>query len=70
MRTRSLLVIADDDEIVPPARAEALLEALRAAGVPVQVVRLAGASHNAIDLDPRYLESVARFLRTGELSAR
>lgn len=70
VRTRALLVIADDDEIVPPARAEALLEALRAAGVPVQVVRLAGASHNAIDLDPRYLESVARFLRKAALSAR
>lgn len=56
----TLIVIAGDDEVVPAARGAAL-----AAAFPpgqVQVERIAGATHNTIDLFPQYLEGVARFV--------
>lgn len=57
--SRTLVVIAAADEIVPRAASEALVRAFR---VHPRVVVLEGAGHNGIDLDPGYLEEVATFL--------
>jgi uncharacterized protein len=64
LRAPTLVVIADDDEVVPAARGEAL-----AAGFPagqVEVLRLPGAQHNSIDLFPAYLDRVAAFLAASQ----
>jgi pimeloyl-ACP methyl ester carboxylesterase len=55
-----LMVIAEDDEIVPRARSEALSKAFPLEQVRVQVVR--GAMHNSLDLSPEYLRGVRTFL--------
>jgi uncharacterized protein len=55
----TLVVIAEADEIVPRANSEALVQAFKSRP---RVVVLAGAGHNDIDLDPRYLDEVAGFL--------
>ena len=57
-----LVVIAGEDEIIPKARAEALVAAF-AAG-QVQAVVVPGVGHNTLDLSPAYLGSVGRFLQS------
>ena len=56
----ALVVIAEEDEVIPRARSEALVDAFPARP---RVVVLEGARHNEIDLDPRYLDEVVSFLR-------
>lgn len=63
VRAPTLLVIAGDDEIVPARRGAALAHAFPAQ--QIQLLRIAGATHNTIDLFPQYLETVAAFLRPG-----
>lgn len=60
IRTPVLIVIAADDEIIPPRRSEALAAAF--APSQVRVVRLPGATHNSLDFSPQYLESLAGFM--------
>jgi pimeloyl-ACP methyl ester carboxylesterase len=60
IRTPVLIVIAADDEIIPPRRSEALAAAF--APSQVRVVRLPGATHNSLDLFPRYLATLAGFM--------
>jgi pimeloyl-ACP methyl ester carboxylesterase len=55
----ALVVIAEADEIIPRERSDALVAAFRD---PPRVVVLAGARHNDIDIDPRYLDELATFL--------
>jgi pimeloyl-ACP methyl ester carboxylesterase len=54
-----LIVIAEADEVVPRASTDALLSRFQSRP---RVVVLEGARHNDIDLDPRYLDEIARFL--------
>ncbi|MCC7461973.1 MAG: alpha/beta fold hydrolase [Gammaproteobacteria bacterium] len=60
VRAPTLIVIAVDDEVVPARRGEALAAAFP--GGQASVLRIAGATHNSIDLFPQYLETVGRFL--------
>jgi pimeloyl-ACP methyl ester carboxylesterase len=60
IRVPVLIVIAADDEIIPARRSEALAAAF--APSQARVVRLAGATHNSLDLFPQYLESLAEFM--------
>jgi pimeloyl-ACP methyl ester carboxylesterase len=55
-----LIVIADDDEIIPRARAESLAAAFRSGQVRQVVVP--GVGHNTLDLSPQYLGAVRDFL--------
>lgn len=55
-----LMILAGEDEIIPPARSEALAEAFAPGQVQVRV--LEGRTHNSIDLMPEYLRSVRAFL--------
>jgi pimeloyl-ACP methyl ester carboxylesterase len=54
-----LVMVAAADELVPRARTEALVSAFRE---KPRVVVLEGATHNTIDLNPRYLGELATFL--------
>jgi pimeloyl-ACP methyl ester carboxylesterase len=60
------VVIAADDEIIPRARAEALVKAFPASQVSVEVVP--GVGHNTLDASPLYLPSVAAFLSGAPLA--
>lgn len=60
IRVPVLIVIAADDEIIPPRRSETLAAAF--APSQTQVVRLPGATHNSLDFFPQYLESLAGFM--------
>jgi len=64
----ALIVIADDDEIVPARRSTALAHAFPPQ--QVEVLRIAGAAHNSIDLFPQYLQTVAAFLGSGDPQQR
>ena len=55
----SLVVVAESDEVIPRSRTDALIAAFRS---PPRVVLLEGATHNSVDLDPRYLDELAMFL--------
>jgi uncharacterized protein len=55
-----LVVIAENDEIIPRVRSRALVEALPAGRVRVEEVR--GVGHNTLDAAPRYLGSIQAFL--------
>jgi pimeloyl-ACP methyl ester carboxylesterase len=55
-----LIVVANEDEIVPRAQSEALIKAFPASQVRVEVVP--GVGHNTLDESPAYLRSVRRFL--------
>lgn len=55
-----LAVIAGDDEIIPRARSEALVNSFPQSQIRVMV--LDGATHNSIDLYPGYLRAVGEFL--------
>lgn len=60
IRAPVLIVIAGDDEIIPPRRSQALAAAI--APAQVRIARLPGATHNSLDLFPQYLESLAKFM--------
>ena len=60
VRTATFIVIAQDDEVVPAARGEALAAAFPAG--QARVLRINGATHNSIGLFPQYLQSVTAFL--------
>ena len=55
-----LAVIASDDEIIPRANSEALVNSFPRS--QVRVTLLEGATHNSIDLYPAYLRDVGDFL--------
>lgn len=55
-----LAVIAGDDEIIPRARSEALVNSFPQS--QIRVTLLDGAMHNSIDLAPDYLRAVGEFL--------
>lgn len=55
-----LVVIAENDEIIPRVRSQALVDALPARQVRVEAVR--GVGHNTLDASPRYLGSIHAFL--------
>jgi fermentation-respiration switch protein FrsA (DUF1100 family) len=60
VRAPTLMVIADDDEVVPARRGLALAAAFPSG--QLRTLRMAGATHNTIDLFPAYLQTVAAFL--------
>jgi pimeloyl-ACP methyl ester carboxylesterase len=57
---RTLVVIAAEDEIIPRARSDALVDALATARTEVLVLEQAG--HNDLDAAPGYLAGLQRFL--------
>ena len=57
---KTLIVIAGQDEIIPRARTDALVAALRPG--QARVVVLEGARHNDLDRDPLYLDVLRGFL--------
>lgn len=62
LRTPLLCIIAEHDEVIPPAHAERLYAAW---GGSKRRVLLAGASHNAADAAPRFWPSIREFLKMG-----
>jgi len=60
IRASVLVVIAEDDEIIPRACTEALAKTFPPEQVRVEVVR--ATTHNTLDLSPAYLRSVRAFL--------
>jgi pimeloyl-ACP methyl ester carboxylesterase len=60
IRAPVLVVIAAEDEIIPPRRSAALAAAF--APAQIRVERLPGATHNSLDLFPQYVESLAKFM--------
>lgn len=55
----ALFVVAERDEIIPPAHAQQLADNW---GGPTQWILISGASHNSIGADTRYWESIREFL--------
>ena len=55
-----LTVIAEEDEIIPRARSQALVDAFRPGQVRLTVID--DAQHNTLDAAPEYLASVREFL--------
>lgn len=55
-----LMVVAEEDEIIPRARSEALAQSFRPGQVRSVVIR--HATHNSLDLAPEYLDTVGTFL--------
>lgn len=60
----TLFVVAEQDEIIPYARSQALIESFR--GKPVQVLEIAGAGHNNLDAYPQYLQALREFMTTAD----
>ncbi|MFZ2509094.1 MAG: alpha/beta fold hydrolase [Steroidobacteraceae bacterium] len=60
IRCPVLAIIAGNDEIIPRARSEALVNSFPRS--QIRVTRLDGAMHNAIDMYPGYHRAVANFL--------
>ena len=60
VRAPTLVVIAGADEIIPRARATALVAAFPASQIRSEV--LPGATHNGLDRMPQYLEQIEEFL--------
>ncbi len=58
---RTLLLVADDDRVVPPRHAEALFAAFPASRA--ELVRVTGAGHNDIQLWPQYYRRIAEFVQ-------
>ncbi len=54
----TLIIVAEEDEVIPRARTEALAAAFHA---PRKIL-LKGATHNSVDLDRRYFDELAIFL--------
>lgn len=61
VRAPVLAVIAGDDEIIPRASSEALVDAFDPAQAPVVVIE--GASHNTLSLAPGYLGAISAFMQ-------
>ncbi len=61
IRAPVLIVIAAEDEIISRPRSEALAAAFAPGQVRIEVVP--GAGHNTLDLSPRYLGAIQRFLQ-------
>lgn len=61
VRAPVLVIIASEDEIISRARSEALVAGFTPGQARVEVVQ--GATHNTLDLSPRYLGAMQRFLR-------
>jgi pimeloyl-ACP methyl ester carboxylesterase len=59
VQSPALVVVAEEDEVVPRARTDALVGAF---SVRPRVLVLKGAGHNDLDLDPGYLREVVDFL--------
>lgn len=59
LRQPLLALIAERDEVIPPARAEALVQAW---GGPTRRVLLSGAGHNSSDAHPLFWDEVRRFI--------
>ncbi len=59
IQTPALMLIAEQDEVIPPRFA---LNLARAWGGPAQTVVIEGAGHNDIHLDQRYWTAIGRFL--------
>ncbi len=57
---RALLLVAEEDRIVPPRRAQALFEAFPPGRAELALVE--GAGHNDIQLWPQYYRRIAEFL--------
>jgi alpha-beta hydrolase superfamily lysophospholipase len=55
-----LVVIAENDEVIPRARSNALVDAFPARRVRVEEIR--GVGHNTLDTSSRYLGSLQAFL--------
>jgi pimeloyl-ACP methyl ester carboxylesterase len=55
-----LVVIAENDDVIPRARSNALVDAFPARRVRVEEIR--GAGHNTLDTSSRYLGSIRAFL--------
>lgn len=55
-----LVVIAENDEVIPRARSKALVDAFPARRVRVEEIR--GVGHNTLDASPHYLRSIQAFL--------
>lgn len=60
IRAPVLVVGAAEDEIIPRARTDALVGEFRPG--QARVVVIPGATHNTLDLSPKYLQSVRAFL--------
>ncbi|MGH8863100.1 MAG: alpha/beta hydrolase [Burkholderiales bacterium] len=60
IRTPVLAIIAGDDEIIPRANSQALVDAFSQS--QMRVIVLDGATHNTVDLFPGYLRAVGDFL--------
>jgi esterase/lipase len=56
----TLVIIAAADEVIPRARSDALVSALGAAALSVQVID--SATHNTIDHHHQYLDSISQFM--------
>ena len=61
----TLMIIAEDDEIIPRRQSDALLE--KFAGKPCTVVIIPGAGHNTLDLHDQYNETLKSFFQKQEL---
>ena len=60
VRAPTLIVVADDDEVIPARRGAALAAAFPPA--QARTLRIAGATHNTIDRFPPYPQALAAFL--------
>jgi pimeloyl-ACP methyl ester carboxylesterase len=60
VKAKILILIAENDEMIPRARSDALVAKLPPAQVRVEVIR--GATHNSIAAHPEYLKLVSAFL--------
>lgn len=63
IRVPVLVVVAGDDEVIPPRRSEAVAAAF--ASPPAELAVLAGATHNDLQLFPRYYDVIAQFVSPG-----
>jgi pimeloyl-ACP methyl ester carboxylesterase len=61
-----LIVVAEEDEIIPPARSQALAAAFRPG--QAQLVEIRYMTHNSLDLAPEYLGTVQAFLQCDHAS--
>jgi pimeloyl-ACP methyl ester carboxylesterase len=57
-----LMLIAEHDQVIPPAHAERLYDAW---GGPKEKLILRGATHNSTDGDPQFWPAIGRFLARG-----
>lgn len=60
VRAPVLVIIAAQDEVIPPRRSQALHQAFLAG--QARLVEISGATHNSLDAFPQYLASLSEFL--------